>query len=143
MSSDDDLREIMEKTIEALNRLVQGDPESYEALYSHAQDVTVFGGFGAYERGWDQVGSNVDFAASRFRGGQLRVESLATGLGGDLAYTIWIERGEVRVVGRDDYAPLVVRVTHIFRREGGDWKLFHRHGDAVVEKTEATANLQR
>ncbi len=65
------------------------------------------------------------------------------GTGGDLAYTVWIERGQVRVAGRDDYAPLVIRVTHIFRRENGAWKLIHRHGDPLVEKTTATAVLQR
>jgi ketosteroid isomerase-like protein len=143
MSSTEALHEIVDSTVAALNCLVAGDPEPFKALYSHEPDVTVFGGFGAYERGWDQVGSNVDWAASRFRGGQLRVESLAMGASGDLAYTVWIERGEVRVAGRDDYAPLVVRVTHIFRRENGAWKLIHRHGDPVVEKTEATAILQR
>ena len=68
---------------------------------------------------------------------------LVNGASGDLAYTVWIEHGEVRVEGRDDYAPLVVRVTHIFRREDGAWKIIHRHGDPVVEKTEATAILQR
>ena len=46
------------------------------------------------------------------------------------------ERSEVRVVGREDYVPLVLRVTHIFRRENGDWKIIHRHGDAVVEQAE-------
>ncbi len=144
MSAADDLRETVDRTVAALNRLVTGDPEPYKALYCHGPDVTVFGGFGAYEHGWDQVGPNVDFAASRFRGGrQLRIEPLAMGQSGDLAYTVWIERGEVRVVGRDDYAPLAVRVTHIFRREGGAWKIIHRHGDPLVEKTAATAVLQR
>jgi ketosteroid isomerase-like protein len=40
------------------------------------------------------------------------------------------------VVGRDDYAPLALRVTHIFRRENGEWKIIHRHGDAVVEQAQ-------
>ncbi len=143
MSIANDLRETLDRIGTALNRLVAGDPAPYKALYSHARDVTVFGGFGAYELGWDQVGPNVDFAASRFRGGQLRIEPLAMGLSGDLAYAVWIERGEVRVVGRDAFAPLVVRVTHILRRENGAWKIIHRHGDPLVEKTEATAALRR
>jgi ketosteroid isomerase-like protein len=47
------------------------------------------------------------------------------------------------VAGRDDYAPITIRVTLIFRRESGEWKLIHRHGDPVVDKTETAAILQR
>ena len=135
--------EIEDRTRMALDRLVDGDPEPFKALYSHEPDVTVFGGFGAYERGWEQVSQNVEFAASRFRGGHLEIEPLASGVSGDLAYTVWIERGSVLVEGRNEPGSLVVRVTHIFRREDGDWKLVHRHGDPIVEKTDATAVLQR
>ena len=81
MSLDDDLRETLDRLVAALNRLVTGDPEPFKALYSHGEDVTVFGGFGSYERGWEQVAQNTEFAASRFRGGQLSVEPLAMGLG--------------------------------------------------------------
>jgi ketosteroid isomerase-like protein len=142
MSTDHALDEIEDRTVAALSRLVAGDPEPFKALYSHKPDVTVFGGFGAYELGWDQVGRNIEFAASRFRGGHLEIEPLALGASGDLAYTVWIERGKVRVEGRDEPGTLVVRVTHIFRREDGEWKLIHRHGDPIVEKTEAGAAHQ-
>lgn len=143
MSGDDDLGELVDRTVAALERLVAGDPEPFKALYSHEPDVTVFGGFGAYERGWEQVSQNIGFAASRFRGGHLEIERLAMGASGDLAYTVWMERGKVQVEGRDEPGALAVRVTHIFRREDGDWKLIHRHGDPIVEKTEAAAVLQR
>ncbi|TMG24017.1 MAG: hypothetical protein E6H96_08430 [Chloroflexi bacterium] len=79
------------------------------------------GGFGSYEKGWDRVRQNTEFAASRFRGGvRGAVEEMAVGESGDLAYAVWIERGEVRVEGCDEPAPLAVRVTHVFRREDGD-----------------------
>ena len=82
--------------------------------------MAVFGAIGGYDRGGDKVRQQTDFVASRFHGGQnLRIEPLAMGASGDLAYTVWIERGEVRVVGRDDYVPLALRATHIFRRENG------------------------
>jgi hypothetical protein len=37
----------------------------------------------------------------------------------------------------------IVDRTVIFRHENGVWKLVHRHGDSLVEKTKATAILQR
>ena len=64
------------------------------------------------------------------------------GMSGDLAYTINIERHQVRVAGQDELSPVALRVTYIFRREEGSWKIIHRHADAIIEKTEVTALLQ-
>jgi len=142
MSATDDFQQFVEQVQEAMRQFVTGNPEPLKALWSHTDDVTVFGGFGAYERGWEEVGHNAEWASTRFRGGSLTFETLAMGMSGDLAYTIWIEKGEVRVAGREELSPLAIRVTHIYRREEGRWKLIHRHGDAVTEKIEATAILQ-
>jgi ketosteroid isomerase-like protein len=139
-----DLGDMLNRTVAALNHLVDGDAGPYLALWSHADDVTVMGGFGSYEKGWDRVRRNAEFAASRFRGGKLSgVEEMAVGTSGDLAYAVWIERGEVRVEGRDEAGPLVVRVSHVFRREDGAWKVIHRHGDPIIQITRAAAVLQR
>jgi SnoaL-like domain len=47
---------------------------------------------------------------------------------GDMAYTVGFERMHVSVDGgpRRD---MTLRVTHIYRRIDGDWKLVHRHAD--------------
>jgi len=144
MTPVDELSEIMDKAVDALaNGLVAGNPEPFKALWSHDPDVTVLGGFGGYALGWDEVSKNADFAAARFHGARsFGVKKLAHSASGDLGYAVWIEHGEVRVEGRDDYVPIVIRVTHIFRRQDGAWKIIHRHGDPVVEKTVATAILQ-
>jgi ketosteroid isomerase-like protein len=54
---------------------------------------------------------------------------------GDLAFSVWIERGEARMAGGGGIIPLTVRVTDIFRREEGAWRLIHRFGDQVTERT--------
>jgi len=144
MSPEGDLRTTLYQTKAALGRLVNGDAGPLLELWSHADDVTVMGGFGSYETGWDRVRQNTEFAASRFLGGKLgAVEEMAVGTSGELGYAVWIERGEVRVQGRDEPGALVVRATHIFRREGGAWKLVHRHGDPITQITAATAVLHR
>jgi ketosteroid isomerase-like protein len=80
------------------------------------------------------------------------LEPLTMGMSGDLAYTVYIEKSQVRVAGRDgaelaerisNLRPMALRVTHIFRREEGAWKIIHRHADAIMEKIEATAVLQQ
>jgi ketosteroid isomerase-like protein len=140
----DDLREMLDQTIAGVGQLLNGDAEPYLALWSQTDDVTVMGGFGAYERGWDGVRQNTLLAASRFRGGTLAgVEELAAGKSRDLAYAVWIERGDALVEGRDDPGPLAVRVTHVFRREDGAWRIVHRHGDPITQLREAGSVLQR
>ena len=47
--------------------------------------------------------------------------------GADLAYTVGYETGDVLLDG----APMTrqrLRVTQIYRREDGEWRLIHRHG---------------
>ena len=119
-----------------------GDATPTKALWSHADDVTIMGGLGAYEKGWEQVGPRLDWAAAHFQGANLTIEPLAMGMSGDLAYTIDIERSQVRVAGRDEFSPMALRVTYLFRREEGSWKIIHRHADAIIEKIEVTALLQ-
>ena len=137
------LASLLEAIAAAFARLINGDPKPYLALWSHADDVTVMGGFGAFEVGWPGVRQNTKFAAARFRSGRSRgIDQLAWGESGDLAYTVWIERAEVTVEGRQAPAPIAIRVTHLYRREDGAWKIIHRHGDPITEIREAAAVLQ-
>jgi ketosteroid isomerase-like protein len=69
------------------------------------------------------------WVGSRFTGADtVHVEHAVVASSGDLAYTVGFERSRVSVEGgppRD----MVIRVTHIYRRIGGEWKLMHRHAD--------------
>ena len=134
----DDFHQTLQQVRTANQHFLAGDPAPYKACWSHADDVTIFGGWGAHEKGWEQVGPRLDWAAARFLEGQRAIELLSMGMSGDLAYTVWIEKGETRVVGSDELRPSGLRVTHIFRREEGTWKIIHRHADAIMEKIEAT-----
>jgi ketosteroid isomerase-like protein len=143
MFTGDDFHRSREQVEAAVSSFVTGDPAPYQACWSHADDVTIFGAWGAYDQGWEQVGPRLEWAGARFRGGQIAFEPLAMGMSGDLAYTIGIERGEARVAGCDEVSLMALRVTHLYRREDDTWKLIHRHADAIIAKTEASAVLQR
>lgn len=54
-------------------------------------------------------------------------EVIAAGASGDLAYTVGYERN--RVTASDRPSVYTLRVTHVYRREGGEWRIVHRHGD--------------
>jgi ketosteroid isomerase-like protein len=143
MTIADDFHQTLQQVRIANQHFLVGDPAPYKACWSHADDVTIFGGWGAYEKGWEQVDPRLDWAAARFLEGQRTIELLSMAISENLAYTVWVERGETRVVGSDELRPSGLRVTHIFRREEGAWKIIHRHADAIMQKIEATATQQQ
>ena len=105
-----------------------GDPEPFKALWSRGDDVSLFGAFGPCKKGRHQVEKTVDWVASRYRAGVVTAEYEVVHVGADLAYTVSYEIGDVVFDG----APMTrqrLRVTQVYRREDGEWRLVRRHGD--------------
>ena len=118
-------------------RFINGDPTLWKQNASHRDDATMLGAFGGHEKGWNEVGERCDWASSHFEdtGATETFEYLNTGVSGDLAFTVAIEhQEEVRMSDQEKPAPRALRVTQIFRREDGVWKLLHRHADPLIEK---------
>lgn len=111
-----------------------GDPGPIFAMWSRADDVTISGGSGSAARGWAAVKPRLEYGAAMFKGGQGSVEPVAMGESGDLAYMVCVERGETGSAGSDGSRPVALRITEIFRREDGEWKMIHRHADAIVDR---------
>ena len=133
MSDQDDLEAIIEEYHRAGVEIVGGNPDVYKALYSRADDVTLANPFGPAVRGWSQVSETLDQAAARYEDGRpVGIEPISKHVTEDLAYTVEIERYETKVGGSDELTPVSVRVTTIYRRENGGWKVIHRHADPIT-----------
>jgi ketosteroid isomerase-like protein len=72
----------------------------------------------------------VESTPKMFRGGEADLELVETYASGDLAVLVAIERqhGEVGGLPDQDWS---LRVTLVFRREGSQWRLVHRHADPL------------
>ena len=82
------------------------------------------------KHGAGEVRRFFDFLASQFSDcTAYRFEAVAAGVSGDLAYTVGYEHSAVSIDGAP-VEPYSLRVTHVYRREDGAWKIVHRHGDA-------------
>jgi ketosteroid isomerase-like protein len=61
----------------------------------------------------------------------------------ELAYVVRVERARAKVGGREDIAPIALRVTSIFRPEEGTWKVVHLHADPITTAQTAESVIQK
>jgi ketosteroid isomerase-like protein len=121
-------------TVEAAQvQLVNGQPGPFKALWSHGDDVTLSGGLGgAIAKGWAQVSERLDWVATQYAEGVRTHQEVARYVGQDLAYVVL--RETISFKSPADRRAMVqeLRVTQVFRREDGRWRIVHRHADAQV-----------
>jgi ketosteroid isomerase-like protein len=133
----------LEEYRRAGREITNGNPEAYKSLYSRADDVTLANPFGPPVRGWSEVSATLDRAAQNYRDGEVvGSENVSTIITADLAYIVEIERYRARVGGADEMAPVAIRVTTVFRREEGIWKVVHRHADPITAPRPAESVIQ-
>jgi ketosteroid isomerase-like protein len=120
----------MPRLREADDALHNGDAAPRAALWSHRDPVTLFGA-ALNATGWTEIGPVFERLASSFSNlKSSEIELVAAGASGDLAYTAAIEHTIVSINAAPP-APYTLRVTTVYRREDGEWKVVHRHGDPL------------
>lgn len=126
---EDFLRNMLPRQIDAERALCSGDAEPRLRLWSKNDPITLLGAFGVQKSGWDELVATFRWVASRFSNCQAyEFDLFAAGASGDLAYTVGFEKVTASTDG-GPVEPFVVRVTHGYRREDGEWRIVHRHGD--------------
>ena len=126
----------------AMAAVANGDVGPIKALYSHAADATSFYGWGGWERGWDAVSKRWDWAGEQFQGGSVGYQNVSIVVTPALFYTTDIETySNQRMAGVDGITGWTNRVTHIFRLEGGEWRLVHRHGNRLETQFQPSTRL--
>jgi ketosteroid isomerase-like protein len=140
----DDLTRAVELHHEAGDRIVRGDHGGYSDLYSRRPDITLGNPFGPFARGYDAVLRTLQGAATYYRDGHSTgVDRVSEHVTPDLACFVEVERYEAKVGGRDDLSSVSVRVTSVFRKEAGAWRLVHRHADPITSPRAADSVIQR
>jgi ketosteroid isomerase-like protein len=132
MSELDDFRtKTLARQAEAEEALVRGDVEPRLAMWSRRDPVSVLGALGPNKTGWDDVSRIFHWVAERFSKQEVsdfRFDVEVAEVSGDMAYSVGYERFDMSDDG-GTMEPYTVRVTHVYRREDGEWKIVHRHGD--------------
>jgi ketosteroid isomerase-like protein len=129
MSELDDFRNFLARQTEAEAAFHEGDPGPRMEMWSHSDPVTLFGAAGMFNSGWDELSRTFPWVASRFSDvSDYRFDVLVADARGDMAYAIGYERFSGSIDGHP-VEEVTVRSTHVYRREDGEWKIVHRHGD--------------
>jgi ketosteroid isomerase-like protein len=127
----------------ATDRIMRGDSGGFKDLYSRSGDITLGNPFGGFGRGREGVFEQLDRAASYFSDGRaMEFEQIAKTAADEFAYTVEIERVEVKVAGRAEQSEFAARVTSVYRREQDGWRLIHRHADPRVSRQTADSVLE-
>ena len=130
------LASTLPRLTEADAALHNGDAGPRMALWSRNDPVTLFGA-AVTNSGWAEIGPTFDWLASRFSNCEsFEYEVMAAGASGDLAYVVGFEHTTAAVGGAPP-VPYSLRVTTVFRREDGEWKVVHRHADPMPDSASA------
>jgi ketosteroid isomerase-like protein len=129
-----DWNAFMEKLEIAEVEFACGRPADFKALWSHTDDVTLFGALGGpIEKGWRNVAARLDWGSSNYSEGTRSRHEISRTVGPDFAYLVQEDIIEARIGGRTgERSKQELRVTMVFRRESDGWRVLHRHADTQI-----------
>ncbi len=137
MTDKDDVLKASEAFYAALNQMLAGDAGALPGLWVQSPEATTMHPIGSREVGWDDIKASFERVARSSAGGHVEMTERLVRVHGDVAYEVGVELAQFSVAG----TPLHVnsRVTNIYYRVDGQWKIVHHHGDKSPGIAEALA----
>jgi ketosteroid isomerase-like protein len=131
MTDRDDFLEWVRTTLfEAELALHNGDASPRRALWSRNEPVSVLGAW-RNARGQEAIDELFTVLANSFSDcTSFQFDLQSYDVVGDMAYTAGLEHTSASVDGEP--RTYTLRATQVYRREDGEWRVAHRHGDTVT-----------
>jgi len=119
---------------DAETALHNGDPGPRLALWSAREPVSVLGAWRS-AIGQEEMRELFHALAGTFSECKSHIYDIVSAeVSGDMAFTAGYERTQASINGEP--RQYVLRVTQVYRREDGEWRVAHRHGDAAEGATD-------
>jgi ketosteroid isomerase-like protein len=120
--------------------MANGDASPLADIWSHSATVTTMHPIGGRDVGWDKVRESFEQVAQIASDGRITLEDQLIQVAGDVGYELGIEQGQANLAGQQ--VSIEHRVTNIYRREAGGWKIVHHHTDISPGMLEILSRLQ-
>lgn len=128
---EDEVAALVRDTEEATTAFMRGDVARYLEMTPHLPGFTLFNPFGGEASRYGDRRGSLMAAAGYFRNGEARIELVDAQASGDLLVLVMVERQHGEVGGLPDQE-WALRVTQVYRRADGAWRLVHRHADPLI-----------
>jgi ketosteroid isomerase-like protein len=140
MSAEDEVRDASAQFYAALNRMLNGDAQPLSEIWSHGEAVTTMHPIGGRQVGWNEVREAWEQVAQGVSDGKVELKDQLIRVLGDVAYEVGVEYAECKLGGEKVSGQ--IRVTNIYQREAGAWKMTHHHTDLIPAMLEVLNRLQ-
>ena len=127
MTNIDGIRRASVAFYDVLNSMANGDDTAMQNAWIKGDGVTAQHPIGGRDMGSDTVLASFSKVAKIAGGGDIRLEDQSINAGSDMAVETGVEIGTLTLAGHE--ARIEHRVTNVYQRQGGAWKLAHHHTD--------------
>jgi ketosteroid isomerase-like protein len=134
MKIEDEVRKASSQFYSGLNKMANGQTNALANAWSHSNSVTTLHPIGGRQVGWEAVKESFDQVANLASEGKVELKDQLIHVLGDVAYEVGTEQAQFKLAEHEIKAE--IRVTNIYQRENGLWKIVHHHTDispAMIE----------
>ena len=130
----DEVAQLVKRADEQNTAFMRGDMDRWLGLAHIAPDFTLMQPFGGpASHGFDASTERLAELARFFKNGETSLEVAQTYASDRLVVLVMIERQQAEVGGLPNQN-WSLRVTEVYRKDGSDWQLVHRHADPLVHR---------
>jgi ketosteroid isomerase-like protein len=133
-AAEDSVGDLVRRAEEKNAAFIRGDMQQWSRLVRIAPDFTLMQPFGGpVSHGFDASPKHLAELSQYFKNGEARLEVSQTYAAEGMVVLVMIERQRIEVGGlpAQDWS---LRVTEVYRKDGSEWQLVHRHADPLVQK---------
>jgi ketosteroid isomerase-like protein len=127
MTKKDQVRKASRQFYAALTGMAHGDAGSMADIWSHGAAVTAMHPIPGRDVGWTAVRRSFEKVAAMASDGTVGIKNQLIQVSGDVACEVGVEHGQFKMAGQP--VRLEHRVTNIYQRTAGGWKMIHHHAD--------------